>query len=150
MRLPRPHDPRKGNALLETALAFPVLAIMVMGVVDYGRIFSTNLVAGNYARTGAQVVILNPERFQGADLSSATRDVEAAIDLQDPLQKRKVTVERFSECPGIETEQYYPAACDGAASYVRVRVTLPLEPTFRYPAGAFPAHASEVAVVRIN
>ena len=65
---------RKGSALLETALAFPVLVIIVMGVVDYGRIFSTNLIAGNAARAGAQVAILNPERFQAADIGASIRD----------------------------------------------------------------------------
>ena len=130
------------------ALAFPVLVVIVMGVVDYGRIFSTNLIAGNAARAGAQVVILNPERFQASDLTA--KDIEAAIDAQDPHQRKKVAVDRFSECPNTETEQPYPASCSGAASYVRVRVTLPLEPTFRYPAGAFPDQVAETAVVRIN
>ena len=142
--------PRKGNALLETALAFPVLVIIVMGVFDYGRIFSTNLVAGNAARAGAQVAILNPERFQGADIAASTRDLEAAIETEDPQQRKQVSVTRFSECPNSEDEQPYPATCPGAASYVRVRVALPLEPTFRYPAGAFPAQVAETAVVRIN
>ena len=141
---------RKGSALLETALAFPVLVIIVMGVVDYGRIFSTNLIAGNAARAGAQVAILNPERFQAADIGASIRDLEAAIDTQDPQQRKVVTVTRFSECPGTETDQPYPASCNGAASYLRVRVALPLEPTFRYPAGAFPAQVAETAVVRIN
>jgi hypothetical protein len=141
---------RRGSALLETALAFPVLVVIVMGVVDYGRIFSTNLVAGNAARAGAQVVILNPERFEGSDLAASIRDLEAAIDAQEPEQKKQVTVVRFSECPGTETEQPYPATCPGAAGYVRVRVSLRLEPTFRYPAGAFPEQLGETAVVRIN
>ncbi len=141
-------DPRRGNALLETALAFPVLVVMVMGVIDYGRIFSTNLIAGNATRSGAQVVILNPERFAGPDL--AANDIEAAIEAQEPGQKKQISVDRFSECPSTETEQPYPASCPGAASYVRVRVTLPLDPMFRYPAGAFPAHVAETAVVRIN
>jgi len=141
-------DPRRGNALLETALAFPVLVVMVMGVIDYGRIFSTNLIAGNATRSGAQVVILNPERFAGLDL--AANDIEAAIEAQEPGQKKQISVDRFSECPSTETEQPYPASCPGAASYVRVRVTLPLDPMFRYPDRAFPAHVAETAVVRIN
>ncbi len=141
---------RSGNALLETALAFPVLVVMVMGVIDYGRIFSTNLIAGNAARAGAQVVILNPERFQGTDMGASVRDLEAAIESQDPQQRKKVVVDRFSECPNLELEQPYPANCPGAASYLRVRVILPLEPTFRYPTGAFPAQVAESAVVRIN
>ena len=147
MRHPR-KGPRRGNALLETALAFPVLIVIVIGVIDYGRIFSTNLIAGNAARAGAQVVILNPERYQGPAL--AANDIEMAIEAQDPQQKKAVAVDRFSECPGTETEQSYPASCPGAASYVRVRVAMPLEPSFRYPAGAFPANVAETAVVRIN
>ncbi|MBY0504637.1 MAG: pilus assembly protein [Bryobacteraceae bacterium] len=141
---------RKGNALLETALAFPVLVVIIMGVFDYGRIFSTNLLAGNAARAGAQVVILNPERFAGSDWSAAIGEVESAIEAQDPGTRKQVLVERFSECANTQTEQAYPASCPGAASYVRVRVTLPMNPMFRYPAGAFPAHVGEAAVVRIN
>lgn len=141
---------RKGNALVETALAFPVIALVMMGVVDYGRIFSTNLIAGNAARAGAQVALLNPERFTASDIAATVRDIEAVIESQDPEQRKQVSVSRFSECPNFAAEQPYPAPCPGAASYVRIRVTLPLEPTFRYPAGAFPAQVSESAIVRIN
>ncbi len=141
---------RKGNALLETALAFPVLVVMVMGVVDYGRICSTNLVAGNAARAGAQVAILNPERFTVGDMSASVGAIEAAIAGQDPDPARKVVVTRFAECLGVDAEQAFPATCPSAASYVRVRVTLPLHPVFRYPAAAYPAEVAETAVVRIQ
>ncbi len=140
---------RRGSALLETALAFPVLALMVTGVIDYGRVFSTNLQAGNAARAGAQVVLLEPERFQTGDLSGSIREVQAATDLPDA--EKLVTVERFSECPGTdEGEQPYPAACPGAAGYLRVKVSLPLSPMFRYPQGAYPAQVTESAIVRLD
>lgn len=137
---------RKGNALVETALAFPVLVLIVVGVFDYGRIFSTNLVAGNAARAGAQVAILSPERFAGSDFAAAIGEVEAAVGTDDRRQRVEVT--RFSECPGAEQEQAYPANCPGAAGYLRIRVSLPLEPAFRYP--GFPSGVAEAAVVRIN
>lgn len=139
---------RRGSALLETALAFPVLALMVTGVIDYGRVFSTNLQAGNAARAAAQVVLLEPERFQAGDLGGSIREVQAATEL--PEAEKLVTVERFSECPGAEGEQPYPAACPGAAGYLRVKVSLPLSPMFRYPQGAYPAQVTESAIVRLD
>ena len=102
------------------------------------------------ADLGQFVHILNPERFAGSDIAASIRDLEEAIKTQDPQQRKQVAVSRFAECPGMTEEQPYPATCQGAAGYLRVKVSVPLESTFRYPPGTFPSQVAEAAVVRIN
>src|SRR5438045_365214 len=45
---------RRGNALIETALATPMIILMLSGVIDFGRAYYWADVAASAARAGAQ------------------------------------------------------------------------------------------------
>ena len=44
----------RGAALVELAIALPLLAVMLVGTIDFGRAFRTAMVVTNAARAGAQ------------------------------------------------------------------------------------------------
>jgi Flp pilus assembly protein TadG len=49
-----------GQSLAEFALIFPVLMLIVFGVLDLGRLFHASIVVANSAREGARYGTLNP------------------------------------------------------------------------------------------
>jgi Flp pilus assembly protein TadG len=51
--------PRSGQALVETVLLIPLLTLLVMGMVDFGRVYYFAANVNNAAREGARVAILN-------------------------------------------------------------------------------------------
>ena len=54
-----PRDGRdRGAAAVEMALVLPVLLLVIGGLIDFGRLFYTQLVLSNAAREGARMVAL--------------------------------------------------------------------------------------------
>ncbi|HUW32995.1 MAG TPA: TadE/TadG family type IV pilus assembly protein [Planctomycetota bacterium] len=49
---------RKGQALVEFALIVPILVMLVMGIVEFGRIFMTQQTVTNASREGARTGVL--------------------------------------------------------------------------------------------
>jgi hypothetical protein len=47
-----------GQALVELALVLPVLLLLIFGVVEFGRIYASNIVINNAAREGARAASL--------------------------------------------------------------------------------------------
>jgi len=57
----RPLTGERGAALLETALALPLVLLVAVGIFEFGRAFQTWQVLTNAAREGARVAVLpNP------------------------------------------------------------------------------------------
>ena len=52
---------RKGQALVEFALALPLVLLLVLGVLEFGRAFQTKIVLTNAAREGTHFFIYEPE-----------------------------------------------------------------------------------------
>jgi len=80
---------RRGSILLETGLALPVFALLLVGGVDFGRLLVTQQALVSAARAGAQTVLLSP----GAFTESQIRD---AITQDNPGQTKQVKLERFT------------------------------------------------------
>lgn len=59
---------QRGQALVELALVLPVLLVLFMGTVEFGRIFHSYLVITNASREGARVAVLG-----GADTAISDR-----------------------------------------------------------------------------
>jgi Flp pilus assembly protein TadG len=52
--------PPAGQSLVEFALVLPVLLLLILGAVDFGRLFSTKISLTNAAREGANYLARNP------------------------------------------------------------------------------------------
>jgi Flp pilus assembly protein TadG len=48
------HAKQKGTALLELALVWPLLSLVLLGVIDFGRIFYASIEVTNAAHAGVQ------------------------------------------------------------------------------------------------
>ena len=51
----------RGQSLVETAIVFPILLLLLAAVVDFGRAFDAYIVLTNAAREGARWGSVNPE-----------------------------------------------------------------------------------------
>jgi Flp pilus assembly protein TadG len=66
------HPTRKrGQALVEFALVFPLLLLIVFGIIDAGRLIYTYNTVANSARNGARVAIVNQSTL-GTDTCDTT------------------------------------------------------------------------------
>lgn len=44
----------KGQTLVETALVLPIILLLIFGIIEFGRILSTNIIVSNASREGAR------------------------------------------------------------------------------------------------
>ena len=74
---------RKGQTLLELALALVFLMLILAGLVDYGRVHSARIALIHAAREGAFFVASNPDDLQGAKERVKQEAATAGITLND-------------------------------------------------------------------
>jgi Flp pilus assembly protein TadG len=78
----RSRKSQRGAAALEFALVFPVLLLLLVGIVDFGMLMSTQSVVANAAREGARTAALsnNAMAAQGA-VNRAIADLPGATNI---------------------------------------------------------------------
>ncbi len=97
----------KGGAAVEMAVVFPVLVLLVIGVVDYGRVFYTSVTVANAARAGAEFGATRPGM-------TVKPDSIRAFAIQDGLEAGvTVAASRYCECSGAAAG--CTATCGGGA-----------------------------------
>lgn len=71
---------RRGQALVEMAIILPVLLLLLMVIIDFGRIFNSYLIISNASREGARMALVdyNVDRIK-------TRVSETAYTLKGPV-----------------------------------------------------------------
>ncbi|HUQ19755.1 MAG TPA: TadE/TadG family type IV pilus assembly protein [Gemmatimonadaceae bacterium] len=127
-----PKRARVGTAIIELAVALPVLLLIVLGAADFGRMFFTGITVANAARATAEYATLTVEN-SGKDtaiLNQIGRD--DAGDVADVV----VTSERFCRCPNGTTP-----ACDGTCPgtpsapeiFVKAKAQKTINLILRYP-----------------
>ncbi len=94
---------QRGVALIELALAFPMLAVICLGVVDFARVYSLQVKLRNAARVGADYAQLYPlsrQPYNGAcsDPSNIRYQVYAEAGTTDVTVV--VTPSEPNGCPG--------------------------------------------------
>ena len=73
-----------GQELLEFAIAFVILAVLIFGVLDLGRIFYATITIVNSAREGTRQAMLYPDD-QAAIIAATQLEANGSgIDLTDP------------------------------------------------------------------
>ena len=110
---------RKGQALVEFALALPLLLLLILGVLEFGRAFKIKLVLENAAREGTHYFIYN--RFTDADLSGTVDTVVAeAFNSGVAIDPAKVNIVCFMDDnnngvvdSGEEDTSGWDTYCDG-------------------------------------
>ena len=100
---------RAGQSLVEFAIALPILAALLFGIIQYGFIFATYITVRNASSIGARQVIIN----SGTGASSTSNVVAAASNavgpLLDPNQAQiTVTATNLSSGAGTSVQVSYP------------------------------------------
>src|SRR5665811_2246730 len=67
----------RGAAAVEMALVMPLLILMVMGIIDFGRIFNGEIQLSQAAREGARITALGAPG--GFDTTAVTTRAKAAL-----------------------------------------------------------------------
>jgi hypothetical protein len=112
--------PRPGQALMEFALVLPILLLLVLGVIDFGRAWHTYQVVTDAAREGARlaVVMKTPVATQ-ADVEAAVRDALARRNIPSGSATTAVTVDLVQPNPPPPTPIVWPGS-RGDPAQVRI------------------------------
>lgn len=73
----------RGAAAVEFALVLPILLVLVFGIVDFGRLYFTQITLTDAAREGARVLAL--EGATGSGYTSAQAAADAVTRTDDAL-----------------------------------------------------------------
>jgi len=110
-------DCQSGSAAVELALVAPVFTVLLLGIVDFGRLAYERTDMHAAVRSGAQYVMAG-----GADLANARSIVE--MSWTDASPSSSVAVERFCECAAVEHSCNLPCDDDEPPiSYIRINLT---------------------------
>lgn len=127
-----------GASLLEFALVLPVLAFMMVGLVDFGRGMAIAMALESAARSGAEYGSLFPQDTVG--LQTAITDA-----LGPGLTASSVSTVKQCRCVGVVVSDCN-LACNGGGTemYLRILVNFNYSPILPYPgiASNFPIEGS--------
>jgi Flp pilus assembly protein TadG len=112
---PKNHPDRSlspAQALLESALILPILLLLIIGAVDFGRMFYTKMVITNAAREGASFYTTNVVCKTTCTFSACSAGLKAVV----------VEAGASSGVTVVNNEITLPTACGnpGASSSVKV------------------------------
>lgn len=123
----RPHrwlDFPRGQALVELALVAPILLLLLLGAVDLGRVWQSQIIVENAAREGAMEGMFKPNAFiAGQNCTSANQDTNRIMcRVMNETRGSSITVTAADV-----TKTCNPASCapgtTAAPSTITVRVT---------------------------
>ncbi len=117
-----------GGAVVELAVALPILVLLAVGVADYARVYYMTITVANAARAGAQ--------YGGHTNGSPDSMVLAAQTDASPIVLDSVTAGRYCKCPDGTTPNCLTGNCGTygvVQAYDTVRVRKDLATLFNYP-----------------
>jgi len=120
---------QSGSAAVELALVLPILLLLIIGVVDYGRAFYTSITVANAARAGAEYGAQGP----ATSVDTAGMKTFAQGDGQD-AGTLTLSAQTYCECAGAV--QVCTSTCPGGIApdvFVEVTATKAVSMFFDYP-----------------
>lgn len=127
IRLPRFVKDDRGAAIMELALVAPIIASLLIGMVDLSRAYSYKL----QLEQSAQRAIEKVQQYQTSTSTYGTLQTEAATAAGVPTSN--VTIDYWLECNGTRAASY-DSVCGGGQTYARwvtVTVVGTFTPMFR-------------------
>lgn len=117
---------QRGTATIELALFAPILATLVIGVIDMSMAFGRKLAVEQAAQRAIEKVM----QTTGTTTPAATVIAEAADQADVP--EENVTVTYRLECDEVKVDDYSASCADGEyeARYIEVAVTDRYTPMF--------------------
>jgi len=68
-----------GQSLLEMALMIPILLVLIIGALEFGRLFYTKIVITNAAREGAYYLSIHPSDYDSGTVAAQTEAANSGI-----------------------------------------------------------------------
>ena len=112
----------RGASIIELALVAPILASLLIGMVDMSRAYSYKL----NLEQSAQRAIEKVQQYQSTTSTYGTLQSEAAAAAGVPVSD--VTIDYWLECDGSRQSDYN-TSCSGSQTYARW-VTVSVQGTF--------------------
>lgn len=69
----------KAQALVEMALVLTILLLVLSGIIEFGRVFSAQLIVSHASREGARFGVINPG--DDDDIVAKAKDAAGALDI---------------------------------------------------------------------
>ena len=122
----------RGAAVIELALAAPILALMIIGMSDMARAYSTKLQLEQASQRSIEKVM----NGQANTTVAAALKTEAATTAGVP--ETQVTVDYWLECNGARAASYESSCTTGQVQrrYMSVHINKTFTPIFKIKFGA--------------
>lgn len=120
---PQRHTKQRGQSLVEFALAFPLVVLILLGASDFARAMSAYIELGNMAREGAHygsINVANSTDTTGIQ-TAALEEVGGSIFGVVPTISSQTGAETFTDPQGNPFQ------------YVRVTVSYTFQPLVSFP-----------------
>jgi Flp pilus assembly protein TadG len=130
VRWPRRFSNQKGQAMIELCLLLPLILLLLIGIIEMGRLAYYYIEVSDAARAGAQYA--SQSLADAANIPNITQAVQndaqdiGSITLSPPPAQT-------CGCPGATAGPCPAAGCAYPLVYVKVTTTYPLGPLFQYP-----------------
>jgi Flp pilus assembly protein TadG len=138
---------RTGGAAIELAILFPILLLLLIGIVDYGRVFYTWVTVSNAARAGAEFGQQRPDTQTNTDSMRAIAQADG--NEAGTLSFTNSTPTFFCECAGVANANC--TVCPGGAApevYVKVTASKTVTMLLPYPGLPSSVTISRTAIMR--
>jgi Flp pilus assembly protein TadG len=139
---------RTGTATIELALLLPLLLLIALGAVDFGRVFYMGVEVANAARAGVQ--------YGAQDLGHSTDYTgmqTAALNDGKDIPGMSATASRWCQCAGGTPTSCAASYC-GAASvpavYVQVNTSATFNTLMKYPGVPSTVTLNKQAIMRVQ
>ena len=154
----------RGQGLVEFALVFPLIVLMLFGVFDLGRAVYAYNTIGNAARQGARIAAVNQVLTSPGGDCDESRPVENPLNAHWSIQTctaasatslgiQASTVQvSYARPPGNTTLHCTPPLAVGCVASVTVTYQFsPMTPgiSFLFPSGISMASTSQVPIERV-
>jgi hypothetical protein len=135
---------------VELAMIAPVLALLTVGIVDYGLVWSRNMELANAVRAGTQYAMIR-RPIQGDTTAIRQQVIDSAPEPKIGSHDPQVTL--FCECPnGTSVPRCDPTVCAPADMQTFISITLseqyPL--LLDYPGFDNPVQLTQSSTMRLN
>jgi len=136
-----------GNLLLEFALSSTLLFLLMFGVIDFSRIFSSACAVQGAARAGTQYGMLSPAHYN--DFSGM--QTAALNDAGNPAGMT-ATASQFCACSIGGARQSCPATCSSGSpeTYIQMNVAMTYTTIASYPGVPAITNLAATSIVRVQ
>ena len=134
----------QGSALVELAVALPVLVLLLLGAADFARVFSTSIALTDAARAGAQYGAYSLAR--STDTGGMQSTAQAAVNVSGVA----ASASRSCYCAPDNGSAFTAAACSAtctSSQHLLVTVSVTASKTFT-TSSQLPGIPSSIALSR--